>query len=278
MGRRGQLPRRRIRADMKRRRCVSLGSSAVYVLAGCALVWSDDLPVNVPQNSADVVGGRSEIFGNGRILLVQPAAGALVSAPCSTIIRAAPANHYSWGQDCDGWKLIDLPGLSLREERMGARSKRIPHVHREATQLFFMLEGSCTMATSRETRSIEVMRGLLSSLGRLIRCATSERAMHASLRSARRRQSMIGSRPARGRVGGHNSRARLRARATLAARRSRGLTRSCISARTLRRAQLQPGMTRSTPICYRPRKMERADLQPGVEVQPMRIRPGRPYP
>lgn len=29
-----------------------------------------------------------------------------------------PLKHYVWGEGCDGWNLVDGPGLSVKQERM----------------------------------------------------------------------------------------------------------------------------------------------------------------
>jgi mannose-6-phosphate isomerase-like protein (cupin superfamily) len=63
-------------------------------------------------------------------------------------IDAATAPHYLWGKQCEGWRLVDQPGLSVIEESMPAHTAENRHSHREARQFFYMLEGLAEMETS----------------------------------------------------------------------------------------------------------------------------------
>lgn len=60
-------------------------------------------------------------------------------------ISTATADHYLWGDACDGWHLLRSPTLSVIQERMppGAAETRHSHVH--AQQLFFVLAGTLTI-------------------------------------------------------------------------------------------------------------------------------------
>jgi mannose-6-phosphate isomerase-like protein (cupin superfamily) len=55
------------------------------------------------------------------------------------------AEHYRWGDVCDGWRLLDTEHLSVIEERMPPGSTEVQHVHAKATQLFYVLEGALTV-------------------------------------------------------------------------------------------------------------------------------------
>jgi quercetin dioxygenase-like cupin family protein len=64
------------------------------------------------------------------------------------------AEHYSWGDRCDGWHLVRATALSVIEERMppGTRETRHRHVH--ARQLFYVLAGELTMETDGVTHRL----------------------------------------------------------------------------------------------------------------------------
>lgn len=47
------------------------------------------------------------------------------------------AVHYVWGQQCDGWRLVDEEGQSIIHERMPPGTNEIRHYHERAKQLFF---------------------------------------------------------------------------------------------------------------------------------------------
>jgi mannose-6-phosphate isomerase-like protein (cupin superfamily) len=53
-----------------------------------------------------------------------------------------PLKHYRWGEDCDGWNLVDQPGLSVKQERMPPYTAEAEHFHRHARQFFFILSGT----------------------------------------------------------------------------------------------------------------------------------------
>jgi mannose-6-phosphate isomerase-like protein (cupin superfamily) len=51
------------------------------------------------------------------------------------------AEHYQWGEACDGWRLLDHPDLTVIQERMPAGETEVKHVHLRARQLFYVLRG-----------------------------------------------------------------------------------------------------------------------------------------
>ncbi|MFC4670219.1 cupin domain-containing protein [Seohaeicola nanhaiensis] len=55
--------------------------------------------------------------------------------------RANDANHYLWGEACDGWRLTDHPDLALREERLPPGTAEAPHFHIRSRQIFYVLAG-----------------------------------------------------------------------------------------------------------------------------------------
>ena len=83
----------------------------------------------------------------------------------AVIVSKASAPHYVWGGDCDGWRLVDQPGLSVIHERMPAGRAEVRHYHSTARQLFFVLAGALTMElegrseTARAGEGIEVAPG-----------------------------------------------------------------------------------------------------------------------
>ena len=58
-------------------------------------------------------------------------------APTST----ATAQHYLWGDGCDGWRLLQRGDFSVIQERVPAGKSELMHYHRFARQFFFILEG-----------------------------------------------------------------------------------------------------------------------------------------
>jgi len=60
-------------------------------------------------------------------------------------IRAATAEHYVWGEVCDGWHLVRSAELSVIEERMPPGASEQRHKHEFARQFFYVLAGELTM-------------------------------------------------------------------------------------------------------------------------------------
>src|SRR5580658_3690793 len=76
------------------------------------------------------------------------------------LISTANAEHYTWGNVCDGWHLLRGGNLSVIEERMppGAREQR--HVHTSARQFFYVLAGELTMEVDGRIYSLQAQQGL----------------------------------------------------------------------------------------------------------------------
>jgi len=64
-----------------------------------------------------------------------------LTAPIST----TNAEHYAWGDGCDGWHLLKRADCSVIQERMPAGTNEVRHHHSRARQFFFVLEGEGTM-------------------------------------------------------------------------------------------------------------------------------------
>ncbi|RDS84834.1 cupin domain-containing protein [Dyella monticola] len=62
-----------------------------------------------------------------------------------TIVSTGNAEHYHWGQACDGWHLLALDELSVIEERLPPGSFEQRHRHARARQFFYVLQGELTV-------------------------------------------------------------------------------------------------------------------------------------
>lgn len=63
----------------------------------------------------------------------------------STAVNRENAEHYRWGDNCDGWYLVRDPQLSVIEELMPPGAAEIRHHHERAQQFFYVLEGEVLM-------------------------------------------------------------------------------------------------------------------------------------
>lgn len=56
-------------------------------------------------------------------------------------ISVENAEHYKWGNNCDGWHLVKSEGLTVIRERMPPNTAEQLHFHHKAQQLFYILSG-----------------------------------------------------------------------------------------------------------------------------------------
>ncbi len=75
-----------------------------------------------------------------------------------TSIRTA--EHYTWGNNCDGWHLLQSASLSVIQERMPPGTAEQRHVHGRAQQVFFILSGEATFEIGEETVRVTANEGL----------------------------------------------------------------------------------------------------------------------
>ena len=61
------------------------------------------------------------------------------------IVSTENAEHYIWGNICDGWHLLKSSNLSVIQERVPPDGAEVRHYHGQAHQFFFVLSGEATM-------------------------------------------------------------------------------------------------------------------------------------
>jgi quercetin dioxygenase-like cupin family protein len=77
-----------------------------------------------------------------------------------SIVSTANAQHYHWGQSCDGWHLLALDELSIIQERMPPGSSEQRHRHTRARQFFYVLEGEVTIELEGAVHRLQRGEGL----------------------------------------------------------------------------------------------------------------------
>lgn len=70
------------------------------------------------------------------------------------------AQHYQWGDNCDGWYLENEQDRSVIQERMPAGTSESRHVHHQAKQFFFILSGSVMMEMEGTIHELKVHEGI----------------------------------------------------------------------------------------------------------------------
>lgn len=82
------------------------------------------------------------------------------------IITKQNAEHYTWGENCDGWHLLKSDSLSVIQERMPSGTSEVLHYHVKAQQVFFILSGTAIIEIEgigyklKSLESITIKNGL----------------------------------------------------------------------------------------------------------------------
>jgi len=61
------------------------------------------------------------------------------------LVSTKNAEHYVWGEICDGWHLLRRDDMSIIQERVPASGAEVMHYHNVARQFFYILEGTATI-------------------------------------------------------------------------------------------------------------------------------------
>ncbi|MDQ2718298.1 MAG: cupin domain-containing protein [Bacteroidota bacterium] len=75
------------------------------------------------------------------------------------------AEHYIWGDHCDGWHLLKTKTLSVIREKMPPKTSEQLHFHHHARQLFYILSGRATFEIEEKiiivnaTESLQIAKG-----------------------------------------------------------------------------------------------------------------------
>jgi mannose-6-phosphate isomerase-like protein (cupin superfamily) len=70
------------------------------------------------------------------------------------------AEHYVWGEVCDGWHLVKSSSLSVIQERVPAGASEVRHYHSKAHQFFYVLSGFATLEFNHQTVTFGVGQGV----------------------------------------------------------------------------------------------------------------------
>jgi len=68
--------------------------------------------------------------------------------------------HYQWGENCDGWNLVDEKTLSVKLERMPSHTSEQKHFHQHSQQFFYILKGEAIFEIQQERISVKSEQGI----------------------------------------------------------------------------------------------------------------------
>ncbi len=77
----------------------------------------------------------------------------------------ANAEHYRWGDVCDGWHLVKTQQLSVIQERVPPGAGEQRHFHRHAEQFFFVVSGIATLEVDNTVYTLAPQQGMHISAG-----------------------------------------------------------------------------------------------------------------
>ncbi len=75
-------------------------------------------------------------------------------------VSQATAEHYAWGDGCDGWHLVRRPELGVISERMPPGTAEVRHFHSAARQFFLVLSGWAVLETAGTEFTLQAGEGL----------------------------------------------------------------------------------------------------------------------
>jgi mannose-6-phosphate isomerase-like protein (cupin superfamily) len=67
--------------------------------------------------------------------------------------------HYTWGNNCDGWVFVDTDELSVKLECMPQQTEEALHYHEKAQQFFFILKGIATFEAGGKEFTVKANEG-----------------------------------------------------------------------------------------------------------------------
>ncbi len=76
------------------------------------------------------------------------------------VISKDNAQHYTWGEVCDGWHLLKKDHLSVIQERVPPGAAEQRHYHQHSYQFFFVLSGQATLEVDKQTLILGPQQGL----------------------------------------------------------------------------------------------------------------------
>lgn len=76
------------------------------------------------------------------------------------VISKHLAEHYTWGNHCDGWHLVKSESLSVIQERVPSGCSEARHFHTKAEQFFYILSGVASMELEGKTFIVNPNQGI----------------------------------------------------------------------------------------------------------------------
>lgn len=78
----------------------------------------------------------------------------------TNVVGIGDAEHYLWGDGCDGWHLLKHDELSIIHERVPPGKSERKHYHKKSRQFFYVLEGSATLEVEDRSFTLHEHEGI----------------------------------------------------------------------------------------------------------------------
>lgn len=75
-------------------------------------------------------------------------------------INLTNAEHYIWGESCEGWHFLKREDASLIKERMPPGSSEQLHFHEKSRQFFYVLSGVASFFIENKNINVSPGEGL----------------------------------------------------------------------------------------------------------------------
>jgi quercetin dioxygenase-like cupin family protein len=90
----------------------------------------------------------------------------IINKPMKVVSKHNPLEHYQWGENCDGWRLLKEETLSVIQERMPSGTSEAKHYHHHAQQFFYILKGKADFEIEDQVIELNAGEGLHIEAGR----------------------------------------------------------------------------------------------------------------
>jgi mannose-6-phosphate isomerase-like protein (cupin superfamily) len=84
----------------------------------------------------------------------------------NVVSKSNSLKHYRWGENCDGWNLVDENSLSVKLERMPPNTSEQKHYHQLSQQFFYILKGEAVFEIQRERLHVKSEQGICIEAGK----------------------------------------------------------------------------------------------------------------
>ena len=120
---------------------------------------------DVEPDYKDIASSRDEAYSDTNEFQYKELKG-LMEKELFGIVDTASAEHYHWGDHCDGWHFVKSDSLSIIKETMPSMTKEKLHYHEKVQQFFYILSGVAAFeidgikCTVGQNRGISIKPGI----------------------------------------------------------------------------------------------------------------------